>query len=104
MDSQSVKNQQKAFPTKHFIEINDAFAIRGKTFQFFRVRANTHVKFEEFPSLFKGGSLGVNSGTFAMKITEVTEFWFKSSLKLFVKSKSTSENIIYRVVAIVLVL
>ena len=39
-----------------------------------------------------------------MKITEVTEFWFKLSLKLFVKSKSTSENIIYRVVAIVLVL
>ena len=36
-----------------------------------------------------------------MKITEVTEFWFKSSLKLFVKSKSTSENIIYRIVAIV---
>ena len=38
-----------------------------------------------------------------MKITEVTEFWFKSSLKLFVKSKSTSENIIYRIVAIVLI-
>ena len=48
-------------------------------------------------------SLAVNSGTFAMKITEVTEFWFKSSLKLFVKSKSTSENIIYRIVAIVLI-
>ena len=39
-----------------------------------------------------------------MKITAVIEFWFKSSLKLFVKSKSTSENIIYRVVTIVLVL
>ena len=39
-----------------------------------------------------------------MKITEGTEFWFKSSLKLFVESKSTSENIIYRVVAIALVL
>ena len=38
-----------------------------------------------------------------MKITEVTEFWFKSSLKLFVKSKSTSENIIYRIVAIALI-
>ena len=41
-----------------------------------------------------------------MKITEVKEFWFKSSLKRFVKSKSTSENIIYRIyriVAIVLI-
>ena len=38
-----------------------------------------------------------------MKITESTEFWFKSSLKLFVKSKSASENIIYRIVAIVLI-
>ena len=58
--------------------------LEAKTFSFFVcVRANTHVKFEDTP--------------------EVTEFWFKSSLKLFVKSKSTSENIIYRIVAIVLI-
>ena len=49
-------------------------------------------------------SLAVNSGPFAIKITEVTKFWVKSFFKLFLKSKSTSENIIYRVVTFVPVL
>ena len=79
--------------------------LEAQTFSFFFcVRANTHVKFEDTPCLFKfKRSFAVISGAFAMKITEVTAFWFKSSLKLFVKSKSTSENIIYRIVAIVLI-
>ena len=53
MNSQRHKNQQKAFPTKHFMEINNTFAIRGKAFQFFCVRANTHVIFEDTPFLLK---------------------------------------------------
>ena len=53
MNWQRHKNQQKAFPTKHFIEINNAFAIRGRKLQFFCVRAKTHVKFEDTLCLFK---------------------------------------------------
>ena len=64
-----------------------------------KLNSSKTAKFEDAPCLF-----AVNSRTFAMKITEVTEFCFKSSLEVFVKSKSTSENITYRVVAIVLVL
>ena len=68
MNRQRHKNQQKAFPSKHFIEINDAFAIRGQNFQgfFACVRANTHVKFEDTPCLFKAitrSKLGHVSGS-----------------------------------------
>lgn len=96
-------NRQKTFSSqKTKIQVNDSIhlLLQANNFQFHRVRANTNVVFSQILRLTiqRNRSIKDKNG-FAKKITKVTGFWFKWSVKQLLKSKWTFANNVYSTLA-----